>query len=47
MDEVDDSGMGVDGKGDVSFEMRLDSLHFDDLSFDADRFILDGTLNGH
>ncbi|KAG6865864.1 hypothetical protein C0991_010945 [Blastosporella zonata] len=24
--------------GDVSFEMKLDSLHFDSLSFDADRF---------
>lgn len=24
--------------GDLSFEMRLDSLHFDSLSFDADRF---------
>ncbi|KAG6850460.1 hypothetical protein H0H93_012881 [Arthromyces matolae] len=24
--------------GDVSFEMKLDSLHFDDLSFDVDRF---------
>ncbi|KAJ8480687.1 hypothetical protein ONZ45_g15569 [Pleurotus djamor] len=25
-------------KGDVSFEMKLDSLHFDSLSFDADKF---------
>lgn len=25
-------------RADVSFEMRLDSLHFDSLSFDADRF---------
>ncbi|KAG5645846.1 hypothetical protein DXG03_005188 [Asterophora parasitica] len=25
-------------QGDVSFEMRLDSLHFESLSFDADRF---------
>lgn len=24
--------------GEISFEMRLDSLHFDELSFDADRF---------
>jgi hypothetical protein len=24
--------------GDLSFEMRLDSLHFDSLSFDADHF---------
>lgn len=24
--------------GDISFEMRLDSLHFESLSFDADRF---------
>ena len=29
------------GDGDVSFEMKLDSLHFDDLSFDADRFRVD------
>ncbi|KAF8061450.1 hypothetical protein FPV67DRAFT_1703758 [Lyophyllum atratum] len=26
------------GQGDISFEMRLDSLHFESLSFDADRF---------
>lgn len=26
------------GDGDVSFEMKLDSLHFDDLSFDAEGF---------
>ncbi|KAG6861741.1 hypothetical protein C0995_012746 [Termitomyces sp. Mi166 len=25
-------------EGDISFEMRLDSLHFDSLSFDVDRF---------
>jgi len=24
--------------GDLSFEMRLDSLHFDELTFDADQF---------
>ncbi|EAU88135.2 hypothetical protein CC1G_03807 [Coprinopsis cinerea okayama7 len=35
-----DSDTEMDGKGDVSFEMRLDSLHFDSLSFDADRFII-------
>ncbi|TFK42879.1 hypothetical protein BDQ12DRAFT_297104 [Crucibulum laeve] len=28
----------VQEDGDVSFEMRLDSLHFESLSFDADRF---------
>jgi hypothetical protein len=28
------------GQGDVEeFDMRLDSLHFDEMSFDADRFI--------
>lgn len=27
-----------DAGGDISFEMRLNSLHFDDLSFDADQF---------
>jgi hypothetical protein len=34
------SGPGVfqHESGDLSFEMRLDSLHFDSLSFDADRF---------
>ena len=34
------SGLGVfqHEPGDLSFEMRLDSLHFDSLSFDADRF---------
>ncbi|TEB36126.1 hypothetical protein FA13DRAFT_1229125 [Coprinellus micaceus] len=26
------------GDGDLSFEMQLDSLHFDDISFDVDRF---------
>ncbi|KAF5386976.1 hypothetical protein D9615_001778 [Tricholomella constricta] len=26
------------GQGEISFEMRLDSLHFESLSFDADRF---------
>ncbi|TFK26391.1 hypothetical protein FA15DRAFT_292493 [Coprinopsis marcescibilis] len=46
VDEVDDSGVETGGKDDVSFEMRLDSLHFDDISFDADRFILDGVLDG-
>jgi hypothetical protein len=30
-----------DEEGDISFEMRLDSLHFDSLSFDADQFVLD------
>lgn len=30
----DDSGH----RGDMSFEMRLDSFHFDELSFDAERF---------
>ncbi|VDC05378.1 unnamed protein product [Peniophora sp. CBMAI 1063] len=29
-----------EGMGDVSFEMRLDSLHFENLSFDVDRFDL-------
>jgi hypothetical protein len=29
------------GGGDVSFEMKLDSFHFDDLSFDAGRFRVD------
>ncbi|KAH6918899.1 hypothetical protein BKA70DRAFT_1248586 [Coprinopsis sp. MPI-PUGE-AT-0042] len=28
-------------EGDISLEMRLDSLHFDSLSFDADQFVLD------
>jgi hypothetical protein len=28
----------LSSKGDISFEMRLDSLHFDTLSFDADIF---------
>jgi hypothetical protein len=34
------SGPGVfqHEPGDLSMEMRLDSLHFDSLSFDADRF---------
>ena len=31
-------GMFQHEPGDLSFEMRLDSLHFDSLSFDADRF---------
>lgn len=35
--KVDDSGLGMD-QGDTSLEMRLDSLHFDSLSFDADHF---------
>lgn len=38
------SGLGLDddaGDGDISFEMRLDSLHFDDISFDADHFRAD------
>ncbi|KIK08139.1 hypothetical protein K443DRAFT_672622 [Laccaria amethystina LaAM-08-1] len=35
--KVDDSGLGM-GQGDMSLEMRLDSLHFDSLSFDADHF---------
>jgi len=35
--KVDDSGLGMD-QGDMSLEMRLDSLHFDSLSFDADHF---------
>ncbi|KAJ3532948.1 hypothetical protein NMY22_g7541 [Coprinellus aureogranulatus] len=29
------------GDADVSFEMKLDSLHFDDISFDVDRFVSD------
>lgn len=35
--KVDDSGLGMD-QGDMSLEMRLDSLHFDSISFDADHF---------
>ncbi|KAF9476597.1 hypothetical protein BDN70DRAFT_882209 [Pholiota conissans] len=29
----------LDDEGDMSLEMRLDSFHFDDLSFDADNFV--------
>jgi hypothetical protein len=32
------AGASIVSSGDVSFEMRLDSLHFESLSFDADRF---------
>ncbi|KAJ2930102.1 hypothetical protein H1R20_g7043, partial [Candolleomyces eurysporus] len=35
------NGASKHASGDVSFEMKLDSLHFDDLSFDADRFRVD------
>ncbi|RXW24186.1 hypothetical protein EST38_g1643 [Candolleomyces aberdarensis] len=35
------SGASKHASGDVSFEMKLDSFHFDDLSFDADRFRVD------
>ena len=26
-------------EGDLSYELKLDSLHFDDISFDVERFV--------
>ena len=38
LDFLGDASTSAVEAGDISFEMRLDSLHFEDLSFDVHRF---------
>jgi len=46
--DLHDGGDGQLHPGDLSFEMRLDSLHFDSLSFDPEDFDVSmNTTTGH
>lgn len=41
------SSLSIVREADISGEIRLDSFHFDDLSFDANDFTVTSFRNGH